>query len=91
MPNITDIASSGPYDRDDLRLSALYHAQRMAVLITDATDYSVSAEDDEIDTVTVLGDFLCDFMHLCAAVDVDFEHVVDRARYHFDPEQKGEL
>jgi hypothetical protein len=38
----------------------------------------------------VVGDFLCDLMHLCdLALPVTFEELVERGRMHYEAERRG--
>jgi hypothetical protein len=38
-----------------------------------------------------IGDLLGDLMHLADALDLDFDYLVSRGRFHYDPETRGEL
>lgn len=90
-PDIIDIADSGPFDQDDLRLQAARGARRCARTLCGVTEYTVEPGLDEGGLATFLGDVLTDLMHLVGELGVDWAQVEDQARFHFDPESKGEF
>lgn len=63
--------------------------QRAAFAADALKQFAVTHGLDEIDTV--MSDFLGDFMHLCDGLGISFEAMVDRARFHYDLEIRGEV
>lgn len=61
-----------------------------AALAADALKQFASTHGlDDIDTA--MSDFLGNFMHLCDGLGMSFEDMVDRARFHYEPETRGVL
>lgn len=61
-----------------------------ALALITFVDRTLGGGDGE-DWGTCIGDLLADLMHLCDALDVDFDEMVDRGRMHYEPETHGEL
>lgn len=51
----------------------------------------VFGASDEEDWDTIIGDLFADLMHLCDALGQDFDALVARGRWHYEPELVGEL
>lgn len=90
-PDIIDIADSGPFDEDDLRLQAARGARRFARTLLGVPEYRVEYGLDEDDAVVLLGDVLADLMHLADELGLDWEQVRDAAERQYGPESKGEF
>lgn len=52
------------------------------------TGQATEIGEDALDEIG--GDMICDLMHLAASMGADPEHLLERARFHFEAEYDGE-
>lgn len=78
-PGLTDVA------HDNLRRAGF--AANAVLAYVAQTFPGGCGEDFE----TVIGDLLGDLMHLCDAVGVSFDALVEQGHSHYQPELRGEL
>lgn len=72
--------------RDDNNTRAAWGA--IALLAFTARTFGDAAGED---WETLVGDLMADLMHLCDALGVDFDEMVEKGRSHYEPELHGEL
>lgn len=85
LRNLPDTKFKGDFSVQD----NTHRASRVAKLIVAYSDDCFGTQGDEMDTI--LGDFMCDFMHLLDAVGADIDCVLDKSTMHYGAEIRGEF
>lgn len=75
----------GQWRYDD---SAHDNTRRAGFALAALGGYRAVVGDEE--PATVIGDLLGDLRHLCDALGLDFEDLVEAGRFHYDAELRGE-